>query len=122
MVRRANKEGIELTNFFAGGDDTREDLLAEPAQSGGNCDLSCQCAYCGLCYCISKCDCNCFQQCKSNCGLKTTFKVFAGASGGVRQNQNQGDLSQLTAQLAESTMNSIYGPLRSQVSATNPGG
>jgi len=120
MARRANNEGVELTNFFAGGDDKREELLAEPAQSGSDCS---NCSYdCGLCDCRTKCDCNCYQLCKANCGTPdTVFAVYGSNSQLLRNNLNKADLEQLMADLAKSLYTSISNASIKQVSTTHSG-
>jgi hypothetical protein len=60
----AKQNAIEFTNFFAGGDERREELLAEPACT---CDCGCDCnSACYPCSCECVCGTDCYTQCRGS--------------------------------------------------------
>jgi len=110
MATQSNKGGIEFTNYFAGGDEKREELLAEPA-----CDCNCDCSC--TCECECECECGCPQ---SMCPSCTIFRLigWAMASASTKNTTNVAPTATNSASLATSNATSASASTSATVSLT----
>ncbi len=103
--KEAEKTAAEFTNFFAGGDEKREEMLAQPAGCPCVCDCYCGChCSCATCTCPN---CTCIPPQKCNCLFLSSETTY----------QGEYDLSTaLTGDQVKSGVNS--GMVTSQANAT----